>query len=102
MDYTGISEFVLLRKLWEKTRPVGIGIQLDKIRAGAIPMDAEIEQAFRRCDNTVYVDYLCGRPLKVTLDTQKKCMHGAHLYDRDAGAGVAESVLAELRTAFPF
>ena len=101
LSYEGVTEVDLVRELWAHTRAVGVGINIERARAAAPPTDAECRAALRVTGSpstTVYVDYLCGRPLKVELDTVRHTITSTWAYDRDAGGpGAAERALDACR-----
>jgi hypothetical protein len=82
----------VVRALWEHTRAVGLG------RLAVPILTADQLAAVLRPDHDgcIRLDYVAGRPLKVTLDTRQRRLLRTDLYDRDAGVGTAARVLAEL------
>lgn len=87
VDIRGINLHELVRELWNNTIPQGMGwLQYD------MPLtDDDIEQAIKQ----KYIDYLKGRPIKISLHNEDEI--DAWGYDRDAGSGTFQKVVDKLR-----
>ena len=98
--YGHVSELCLVRALWENSAAVGHGVFTEAMRGGAEPTDEELSRCLKpTTSGMIHLDYVFGRPLKVTLDTNTKELWNAHLYDRDAKGrkeGTADSIVAQL------
>ena len=105
LAYGRIPETCLVRALWEHTRPRGSGRLTERMRSGVSPTNEELQPLLQPSAGTgrVHIDYVFGRPIKVTLDVVAKEIHQAHLYDRDAvgGIGTAARVIALLLPHYP-
>ena len=70
-----------------------------KMLGAAMESDAKLQTLIRSYDEDpstkgVYrFDYVCGRPLKVTIDSKEGWIDRADLYDRDAGRGACERAI---------
>lgn len=102
--YGNIPLTCLLRALWDNTRAIGNGVWVDRIHGGSSPTHDVIihEVGDLESGRVVHVDYLHGRPIKITFDTATRQLYGAHLYDRDApgGVGTAQRTVDQLARHF--
>jgi hypothetical protein len=113
ISYEGIDEADLVLGLYRGTRALGMG-HLHNAPALTVEQVREDIAAMQPCgefappqdipggtgDNTggiLRFDYYRGRPLKCSLDTERKVLRGVRLYDRDAGHGAAAAVIDSLR-----
>lgn len=87
VDIRGIDLHELVRELWNHTLPQGLGY----LQYGMPLTDDDIEQVIYKKS----IDYLKGRPIKILLDNTDKI--DAWAYDRDAGFGMFQKVVDELR-----
>jgi hypothetical protein len=102
INYSGISEATLIHSLYHGTVPLGYGhlhhkgdLSLDDVAADLDEMaKGEYPQPDHR--GLIRFDYYRGHPLKLTLDTVNKTFN-PRLYDRDAGRGAAERIVAQLK-----
>ena len=83
----GLSKAAVLVALHNGTRPLGLGFL--QARDSVSEADAETQLA-----RGTYVDYFCGRPIKVDLSGDEL---EEYLYDRDAGKGAAARIIDGLR-----
>lgn len=89
IDTSGLDPAAVLAALYNGSRPQGMGfIQYD-------PTPMTIAQARALLTNTTYFDYLHGRVMKVCIEGDTLDPWG---YDRDNGAGVAATIISELRS----
>lgn len=106
----GIPKAELLAALVNGTRPLGMGVlqdigpmtveraqaRIDALQSHDSPQVSAMQSMSgggRLC-----FDYVEGRPVKSEIGGD---MFDPHLYDRDAGEGAAEQVVAKLRARFP-
>lgn len=94
ISYQGIDEATLLVALYHGTAPLGMGFLHND--PGFDKDEAEKLLAIYDGDDFVHLDYIAGRPIKVTFDRIMQTFNPV-LYDRDAGAGVALRVVERLR-----
>ncbi len=88
INIAGLDKAKILAALAGGTAPRGLGW----LHAGP---GSDNEQAARETlARTTYVDYFAGRPIKVDFSGDEI---DPRLYDRDAGDGAAERVIATLR-----
>lgn len=97
IDITGIDRVELIIALWANTHALGMGRLHDRPT-----LDPESVRSYiAKCeqlplhDGRIKLDYVQGRPLKVTIKGNE--LHHWRLYDRDAGEGVAHRVVECLR-----
>ena len=88
IDITGIDKVELLRELHKR-----------QITAGFYGFTFGIGPAFdddkaREVVSKGYIDYFCGRAMKVDISGNEAC---PRLYDRDAGTGVFAEVVATFK-----
>ena len=102
INYEGVDEAELVLALHQNTRPLGFGhlhdknLTIDEVKAHLEEYRAKgLVETF----GGYAFDYFYGRPLKVTLDVDKKMIRRADLYDRDAGPGLAQRIVEDLRKA---
>lgn len=100
VNIEGISLAEVLARLFNNSRPVGMGI----FAAAHGPRELSVEMAQsiidekKRRGGNISFDYLFGRPLKVLLSTNREL--DPRLYDRDnGGPGTAARLISELRRA---
>lgn len=95
INYEGIDEATLIHALYHGTVPLGMGMLHNRPR---LTVD-EVRTALgdRISDVVIRIDYLFGRPLKVNINTQAK-EFDPRLFDRDAGQGMAETIVLDLLT----
>jgi len=84
----GLDPAAVLAALYNAARPLGMGF----MHYDSTPMD--IEEARDALSQSTRIDYLKGRPLKVTVEGDSI---ETGLYDRDQGAGAGEAAVAALR-----
>lgn len=92
VNIEGLDQRKLLRALWENTRPCSFFRRYPEIPP---PYYNEDEVDKMITDGKVWVDYLFGRCIKISL--KDKQVNPA-FYDEDAGEGTFERVVAILRT----
>lgn len=85
MDIKGMDKAEILAKLYNGSKPQGMGF------LQASPEDMSIEQARELLKDQTYFDYLHGRVMKIDLSTDDL---RTNLYNRDIGEGAAERILA--------
>lgn len=90
VDIHGLDERVLLKTLWDNTRPCAF-FRTNK----AIPAPKYDPKEAEKAIENRWVDYLCGRCFKFRLGTESVC---PKYYDEDAGKGTMARVVAALRT----
>jgi hypothetical protein len=108
VEVGGISPLALLRALYEGAPVLGMGF----LQTSGAPKSEEAwlvlfedlaNNARKWHHEELYVDYLFGRCMKVRipLDAENKAPSEAtiesYLYNRDAGAGAMERIVAKLR-----
>jgi hypothetical protein len=82
----GLSRASVLAALFNASKPVGMGFMVAK------PGDMTEARAQSILDSgTTYFDYLEGRVMKVSMDSDDE--FGERLYDRDNGDGAAQSAV---------
>jgi hypothetical protein len=101
ISYKGIDEADLVLALHNGTQAIGFGVRqnnpnltIEDVRAD---LKAKDDSGWGKTKGEYAFDYYYGRPLKVTLNTEKKEIHRADLYDRDAGQGAAQRIVDSLR-----
>lgn len=88
MDISRIPRAELLRQLWGNQIIAGFYANMPALAPKWVePVDAR--QDF---------DYYCGRAIKT--DLRKDLVHTG-MYNRDAGAGVFERIVEDLRSKYP-
>lgn len=96
IDISGIDKAKLLAALHNGTAPQGLGF----LQARGQMNETEAKQFITttRADGIIHLDYVQGRPIKVTLDGNT--LRRASLYDRDApgGAGSCQRIVDSLRS----
>lgn len=99
IDITGICKYRLIAALCNGTSPMGMGAMHPK----AMEL-ITADDVFEHMDNLVdcdvlRYDYLFGRHLKINilLEDEKLLLDRWWLYDRDAGEGMAMSIVEGLR-----
>lgn len=113
MSYEGIDEADLVLALYRGTRAIGRGVfhdrgdlTVEEVRTDLSAMVQQQPMAIPQqipgglgnlVGQRIHLDYYRGRPLKVSLDTERKVVCGARLYDRDAGEGACQRVIESLR-----
>ena len=97
LDISGLDKAELLRRLFNASRPLGLG--------ALQPYEAEMshEEAQELCDEYAKLnarfDYIRGRVIKVKFEgVSLKC---AWLYDRDNGMGRCAAIVSQLRAETP-
>lgn len=99
INYDGIDEVDLIHALYHGTRALGMGRLHDRgnldVSEVRLRLGAHIDEQ-RAAGELLFLDYFHGRPLKLALDLKTKTFNPG-LYDRDAGQGAAEKVVAKLR-----
>lgn len=102
IDITGVDKVKLLLELVHGTRPIGVGVIVAmRLRASGIGFNEqlalELLETGKREDGSfrLDLDYVQGRPIKVTL-METKLIH-AWLYDRDAGEGACQRAVDKAR-----
>ena len=90
INIEGIDRKKLLTEMW-KNAPIASFFIFRGIPPP--PLDpGELEDA---CNNE-YIDYMCGRPIKTRFNSETNII-SADGYNRDAGVGVLERIVEELR-----
>ncbi len=103
VNIAGLDKAELLAALYNRSGPVGMGYL--RAKKGDMTVEEAREMLTRgddhqrdfncrRPDERLYFDYLHGRPLKIHLGGD---VLRTHLYNRDNGAGMAETIVEELR-----
>lgn len=87
IDIGGLSKAKVLAALCNATPPRGMGVLCAK------PVVSEGDAA-DQLSKSEYVDYCFGRPIKIDFGSEFIETWG---YDRDAGHGAAERVIASIR-----
>lgn len=86
IDLTGKNKAEVLAKLYNASRPLGMGF------LHATPEPMKIDEAQKLLDDGhTYFDYLKGRVMKIDLSGDQL---DPRLYDRDNGPGAAAAALA--------
>lgn len=99
ISYEGIDENTLLWRLYHGTRPLGLGFLHDRPDFSPIEAAEVVAHAREHApDGLLRFDYVAGRPIKVSFDTNTKTIRRAALYDRDAGSGACQRVVDEIRS----
>lgn len=93
INICGLSKAAVLVALYNSSKQQGLGF-LDL--RGALPMTEE--QAQQEVNRTLHFDYLYGRVMKVSLDSDQLC---PRLYDRDNGHGAAQRAIDAIRSSVP-
>lgn len=88
INIKGLDKGAVLAALHNGTRPQGMGF------LNARDDDMTADEANVYLARSPYVDYCAGRPIKVSFASDEI---DPRLYDRDAGQGVAESIISRLR-----
>lgn len=88
VNISGLSKAAVLAVLYNASRAQGMGF----LQRDSKPMTED--EAAEILSKTTYFDYLGGRVMKISLDSDSL---DAYLYDRDNGHGAAERVVSELR-----
>ena len=86
IDIKGLDKAKVLTALAGGTSPRGLGFFSGQT--------ATEDEARATIERDPYVDYFAGRPIKVDFRGDEI---DPRLYDRDAGSGAAERVIASLR-----
>lgn len=100
IEITGLDRNVVLAALCNNTPPLGMGAMNPKAMEKITADDCAKEFEGRIERNDVFsFDYVFGRPVKVNFVTEgdKAYIARVRLYDRDAGQGMAQKVISELR-----
>lgn len=84
VNIAGISKAKVLKALYDKAHPLGLGF------LHYVPGPMAIEEAEQLVESTLYFDYVHGRVVKVDISGDE--FHPG-LYDRDNGEGVAQRVI---------
>lgn len=93
VDVSGLARADVLRALYNRARPQGMGfLAYDPSPMGLTTAAELLEEAGDR----PYFDYVRGRVMKVWLDADS-CELDPSGYDRDNGPGAAAQVVAVLR-----
>lgn len=96
IDIKGLDRVEVLRALYMGTRPMGMGILHDQ-PAGLTREEAKAHLArCERPDGSARLDYVAGRPIKVTF--RGDTIESPTQYDRDAGAGACQAVVDTLHS----
>ncbi len=95
ISYEGIDEAVLIHALYHGTRPLGMGVLHDRPGLSVKDVVDALGNGTGGFDESLYIDYLAGRPLKVRIDTKAKTVT-TRLYDRDAGDGACQRIVERL------
>jgi hypothetical protein len=111
VSYEGLEEGLVLHALYHGTRAMGWGalhdnssFSLEDARSWFSdgPAEGEFEPGLgynrRREGHIVRLDYVAGRPIKVTFDTKAKTIDRDDLYDCDAGRGACARIIDHLRS----
>lgn len=95
IDISGLDPEVLVLALWRGTRALGLGVIHDRDDLTVEQVRGVIASQQSKPGGTIRLDYVFGRPIKVTLDGN--LLYHSALYDRDAGEGECARIVAELR-----
>lgn len=92
IDISKLDKAVVLAALYNKSRPLGLGI----LHFDPRPMTKEEAQGIIDSfgDNRLYFDYLKGRVMKVDLSGNEL---KTWLYDRDNGCGAAQKAIEDIK-----
>jgi hypothetical protein len=96
VDIKGLDKAQVLAALHNGTICLGMGMLHDIGTCSIEQAQKDIEERKLSCLNFLRFDYYHGRPLKCDLNGDE---FNPSLYDRDAGKGVAERIIASLRSA---
>lgn len=96
IDYSEIEEVWLIYALYHHTSALGLGHFHDKQVLSMKEAQEEFERYVADENGFIYIDYFFGKPLKLEFDTKNKRFNPC-LYDRHAGAGMPEEVVARVR-----
>ena len=94
VNIAGLDRGAVLAALVNAAQPFGMGF-LSAAAAGSDPMTAT-QGAAELIAGKGYVDYVWGRPIKVTLTADS---FDPRLYDRDQGVGAAHAAIQTLRAS---
>ena len=100
VNIEGISPAEVLARLFNNSRPVGMGIlaAIHGPQELSVEMAQELLDEEKRRGGNISFDYLFGRPLKVFFSNDREL--DPRLYDRDnGGPGTAAQLINELRKA---
>jgi len=95
INIIGLDRAAILHGLYHGTRPLGLGKANDRPGFSLSEARELIELAESRQGPIYSFDYVCGRPIKVTFEGEN--LFRSAFYDRDAGHGACEAVIARLR-----
>jgi hypothetical protein len=98
----GLEPSDVLAALYNAARPLGMGmLHYTPEKMSRVDDQEIIDRMRREWDGKEFasVDYVKGRPLKVTLDLTGKVLRNARLYDRNQGEGLCAEVIETLRKA---
>lgn len=88
VSIAGLDKADVLRVLYNRARPLGMGI------LHYTPEDMTAEQAHELLKASTYFDYVKGRVMKVRIEGN---LLDPRLYDRDNGEGAANTAIQTLR-----
>jgi hypothetical protein len=90
MDITGIDKILLLKALWDNSKPAAVFTII-----GASSDSFDNRQAISAVKERI--DYFCGRPIKMDISGDIIDGNCVRLYERDNGEGLVAKVLATFR-----
>ena len=97
VDVSDLNIHELIKALWRNRQPAAFFNTFDAMRGGAKPppepTNQEIDNALQ---NPYGIDYLNGRGIKV--DFKNRHAVNSRLYNRDAGEGEFERIVASMRS----
>lgn len=103
ISYEGIDEAELIHGLYHGQSTCAVGTPawaIDMAHSNRVTVDSvrdDLARFKRDSDGCLYLDYYCGRALKLKLDPKAQEFN-ERLYDRDAGLGAAQRVVDRLRS----
>jgi len=94
IDITGLDRAAILHGLYHGTCALGLGKANDRPEFSLTEARELVELAESKQGPVFSFDYVCGRPIKVAFEGDK--LLRSALYNRDAGPGACEAVIARL------
>lgn len=98
IDVSDLDQYSLIKALWRNMKPASFFNSFTAMAAGLTPpsepSNDEIDRTFH---SGKYIDYLAGRCIKTDFGDTTQV--NTRLYNRDAGEGAFEKIVASLRAA---
>jgi hypothetical protein len=88
ISYKGLSEAELLVALYHATSALGMGVLHDRRHFSTSDAESFLAR-YEPHETQIRLDYVAGRPFKLTIDRAEKRVGSTKLFDRDAGRGAA-------------